>query len=66
MAQLLDPNNKYTLGKEGVRQQQDRIKLNLNDPTRIPPGAVFEIEEAVFDLDLDDLTKRFTVLTHLT
>ena len=66
MAQLLDPQSKYTLSKEGARQQIARIERHENDPTQIPPGAVFEIEEAVFDLDLDDLTKRFTVLAHLT
>jgi hypothetical protein len=53
--------HQYNLSEEGARQQQKRLKLG-----NIPPGAVFEIEEAVFDLDLDDLTKRFTVLTHLT
>jgi hypothetical protein len=66
MAQLLDPNNNYTLSEEGRLQQKDRMERRRYDPTPIPPGAVFEIEEAVFDLDLDDLTKRFTVLTHLT
>ena len=59
--------HKYTLSEEGIRQHRVRKQRHPEyEQPPIPKGAVFEVEQAVFDLDLDDLTKRFVMLTYPT
>jgi hypothetical protein len=55
------PTLHYTISKRGSEELNKRIEQEIWSP----PGAVYEVNEGVFDLDLDDVTKRFVALSCL-